>query len=58
MKVSKYYCDCCGEEIPSPKWKTLDVSVSNEFHAEIMLCEKCWYKKIRPQIMNNFKESK
>ena len=58
MKVSKYYCDCCGKEIPSPKWKTIEVKESNNFTAEIMLCEDCWYDKVRPLIMRNFKESK
>lgn len=58
MKVCKYYCDCCGGEIPSPKWKTIEVIERNNFHAEIMLCEDCWYKKVRPLVMNKFKQEK
>jgi hypothetical protein len=58
MKVCKYYCDCCEEEIQPPKWKTVEIKEQNEFHIEIMLCEDCWYKKVKPLVMNKFKQEK
>ena len=55
MEVSKYFCDHCGKEISCPNWHTVKVVERNNFKAEMMLCEDCWYNKIRPFVMNNFK---
>lgn len=30
MKVIKYYCDCCGAELPSSEIKTVDMPINLE----------------------------
>lgn len=58
MEVCKYYCDCCEKEVHLGKWKTISITESNNFNAEIMLCDDCWYKKVRPLVMNKFRQDK
>lgn len=62
MKIVKYYCDLCGEEITVNDIAEVSISctwnIDYKYNKELITCFDCWSKKIRNVCDNEVKNVK